>query len=169
MADDKDLEGDEPKGGKKKLIIIIAAVLLLAVGGAAAFLLMGGEEESADATADGQSAAEEVVDKGPAIYHKLDPVFVVNLPPGGKAKMLQIEVDVLTHDPRVDEFLTQYDPMLRHHLFNLFSTQDQAALASREGRETLQAETQKLLEQQMAEQGLDATVDAVYFTQFVLQ
>lgn len=167
MADEKDLEGDEPKGGKKKLIIIIAAVvLLLVVGGVAAWLLMGGDEPAADGE---EAVAEEVVPKGPAIYHKMEPVFVVNLPSGGRAKMLQVEVDVLTYDPEVDAFLTQYDPMLRHHLFNLFSSQTPATLSSREGREALQAETKALLEKQMAEQGLESTIEAVYFTQFVLQ
>jgi len=170
MADEKDLEGDEPKGGKKKLIIIITAVvLLLLIGGIAAWLLLGGEEEGAGTAGGEEAVTEEVVPKGPAIYHRMDPVFVVNLPPGGKAKMLQVEVDVLTYDPKVDEFLTQYDPMLRHHLFNLFSSQQQATLSSRAGREALQAETKTLLEKQMVEQGLEATLDAVYFTQFVLQ
>lgn len=169
MADEKDLEGDEKPAGKKKLLIIIGIVVFLLINaGVVAWLMMGDDSEE-PAEAKPEDAAEVVEREGPAIYHSMEPMFVVNLPPGGRAKMLQVGVDLLTYDPKVDEFLTQHDPMLRHHLFNLFGSQDANALFDRAGREALQVQVKALLEKEMKGQGIEAQLDGVFFNQFVLQ
>jgi flagellar FliL protein len=103
------------------------------------------------------------------IYHPLDPPFVANLPPGGKAKMLQAAVRIQTRDPALVAFLKQNDPMVRHHLLSLLGSQDAANLMTRSGREQLQAEVQSTLAKLVQDNGGEGTVEAVYFTQFVLQ
>ncbi len=176
MAENEDLDlGEEGKGSKKKLIIIIvlALVLLGGGGGAAWFFLMGDEPPPEGEAAAEQKAPEEdedeVDDGAPPIYHQFKPVFVAELPPGGKAKLLQLELQVLTHQPKVDEFLTTNDPMLRHHLLNLLSEQDGEALRTTEGREKLREEITKRIQRLMKENGKRGKIDNVYFTQFVLQ
>jgi flagellar FliL protein len=170
MADDKDLTPDEGagKGGKKKLLLIIAiALLLLLGGGAAAFLLLGGEDE--EAVAD-EAAAEVEETLGEPTYHELRPEFVVNLPPGGKAKMLQVALQVYTRDPALVEVLTKHEPMLRHHLFDVLSSQQADGLYTRAGREQLQGQLRDELVARLEAAGEAAPkVEAVYFTQFVLQ
>lgn len=178
QVDEKDLEGDDEEAGgsKKMLIIIVALVVLLAGGGAAAFFLMSGGDASADAeeTEQSESSGEEDSEEptepqGPAIYHEMSPTFVVNLPPGGRAKMLQVGVQVLTHDYQTSTLLTEHSPMLRHHVFNLFSTQDANGLFGRSGREALQAEIKEEITIRLKPHYDKVMIDEVFFTQFVLQ
>lgn len=168
--DEKDLEGDEADGGgggKKKLIIIIAAVvLLLLIGvGAALFLLGGDEPAEGDETAE---AAEPEVIPDP-LYYQFKPKFVVSLPPGNRARMLQVDLQVMTREQEVVDYMTRNAPMLRHHLFNLFSTQDVPALYGREGREALAKAVEAELETLMKDKLPEGDVEAVYFHELVLQ
>ncbi|RMG36071.1 MAG: flagellar biosynthesis protein FliL [Gammaproteobacteria bacterium] len=168
--DEKDIEGEEGGGGKKKLIIIIAAVVLLLGGGAAAFLLMGGEEpQEGEQAAKEQPAAEEAVPEGDPIYLEMKPKFVVNLPPGGPAKMLQIAVTVYTRQQPVADFVSANDPMLRHHLNNLFEAQQASDLLTLEGKQKLQQAVKELLQQKLEEMDQKGEIKDVYFTEFVLQ
>lgn len=168
--DEKDIEGEEGGGGKKKLIIIIVAVVLLLGGGAVAFFLMGGEEPAEDEqAAEAEAPAEEAVPEGDPIYLEMKPKFVVNLPPGGPAKMLQIAVTVYTRQQPVADFITQNDPMLRHHLNNLFESQQAADLLTLEGKQKLQQAVKELLVQKMEEMDQAGEIKDVYFTEFVLQ
>ena len=170
MADEKDIAGEEQAGGgKKKLILIVAvaAALLLGGGGAAFFLLGGGGEEIAE---DGEAAAEEaVVEEADPVYLKLDPEFVVSLPAGGPAGMLQIAIEVMTRHPTVVDTLKSNEPMIRHHLLNLLETQQAADLMTREGKQALQGAISDLLAEKLAELDEPGQIKGVYFTQFVMQ
>ncbi len=170
MADEKDIAGEEASGGgKKKLIIIVGvAVLLLLVAGAAAFFLLGGSAEEGDEAAAAE-AEEAVMDGVDPIYHKLDPTFVVNLPPGGSAKMLQIAIQVMTQTPDVVETLKANDPMIRHHLLNLLEGQQAADLLTRQGKESLQTAIHDLLSEKLTQLKSPGEVKGVFFTQFVMQ
>lgn len=163
--EDLDLGAENGGGSKKKLIIIIAGVILLLVMGlGVGWFLMDGDEAAAE------NVAEEVVEEQlPAIYHPLNPVFVVNLPPGGKAKMLQIGVQVMARDPALIEFIQHNDPMVRHNLLSLFGNQQDAVLRDRKGKEKLQAEVFKMINQILKDQKWAGEIEAVFFTSFVMQ
>ena len=163
MADDKDIAEQAQGGGRKKLIIIIAAVLvlLLAAGGAAYFLLGADDGEAL--------AEEEEVEKPDPLYLKLDPAFVVNLTPGGSAKVLQISIEVMTRTPTVVETLQANDPMIRHHVLNLLEQQQAADLMTVEGREALQQGILDLLTERLNSLKEPGAVEGVFFTQFVMQ
>lgn len=168
MADEKDIAGEAQGGGRKKLIIIIAAAVVLLLGaGGAAFFLLGGEETPAD----GVVAEEQVpvVEEGEPGYHKFDPPFVVNLPPGGPAEMLQVALEVMTRVPTVVDTLNNNDPMIRHHLLNLLESQQSADLMTLEGKQALQAEIHELLDAKLKELNEPGTIKGVFFTQFVMQ
>ncbi len=170
MADEKDIaEQEETGGGKKKLILIIAvAAVLLLGGGGAAFFLLGSDGEE---VAEGEEAAaeEEVVEEADPVYHKLDPEFVVSLPAGGPAGMLQIAIEVMTRHPTVVDTLKSNDPMIRHHLLNLLETQQPKDLMTREGKQALQGAVSELLAEKLAELEEPGKIKGVYFTQFVMQ
>ncbi len=171
MADEKDIAGEEQApGGKKKLIIIIAAVVvLLLVGGGAAFFLLGGEEEGEETAATEEAGEAPAAEEGPALYHKLDPPFVVNLPPGGHAGMLQIAIEIRTHHQSVVDTLTTNDPMIRHNLLNLLEEQQADALLKPEGVTALQEAVQTNLGEQLKELKEPGEIKGVYFTRFVMQ
>ncbi len=180
MAEEQDQQLDDEldlgieKAGNKKLIIIIAAAVLLLVliGGGAWFFLSGDEDTPADGDEVAEESAEQSEDGAellPPIYHSLKPVFVVNLPPGGDAKMLQIGVDVMLRQPELLEFLKHNDPMVRDRLLSVFSAQDSKKLRSRAGKEKLQSAVQKELEKIVEELGGSGKIESVYFTSFVMQ
>ncbi|MCG6967384.1 MAG: flagellar basal body-associated FliL family protein [Chromatiaceae bacterium] len=171
MADEKDIAGDEPpRGGKKKLILIIAVAALLLLGaGAAALFLVGGAQQQ---TADGEDSPQQeavAVEEGEPVYHKLDPAFVVNLPPGGPAGMLQIAIEVMTRTPSVLATLDANAPMLRHHLLNLLEEQQSAGLMTVQGKEALQKAIFELLSSKLRELNEPGEIKGVFFTQFVMQ
>ena len=170
MADEKDIAGDAAGGGKKRLIIIIAAgVLLLTLGaGAAAYFVLGGTEQAGvEGEAEGSEVAE--IEEGDPVYLKLDPIFVVNLPPGGPAKMLQVAIQVMTYNPTVADTLQANDPMIRHHLLNLLERQQAADLMTLQGKENLQAAIHELLGGKLEELKVPGQIKGVFFTQFVMQ
>ena len=171
MAEDKldedlDLGIEKESGSKKKLIIIIAGVLLLLlVGGGAAWFFLSSDDESAPE--DGQETVTE--EKAPAIYHALEPAFIVNLPPGGRVKMLQVGMQIMARDPETIEFIKHNDPMVRHNLLSLFGAQESAKLKDRSGKEKLQAEVLKVLNEIIKQQSGPGEIEAVFFTDFVMQ
>ncbi len=174
MADDKEKNEDlelaagEQKGSKKMLIILIAVgALVLVGGGVAAWLLLGGD--SAEEGAEAETEQEAQVEQAPPIYFPLDPKFVVNLPPGGKAKMLQLELQLMARNQETIDFLKHNNPMVRHALLDLFGTQDSTALGTRAGKEKLQADVVKTLNKIVKEQGGQGEVEAAFFTAFVTQ
>ncbi len=169
LDEDLDLGIEKEGGSKKKLIIIIAAALLLlgGGGGAAWFFLSGDDEVTEAVEEEGKGKKEE--EPKVALYQALDPVFVVNLPPGGSAKMLQVGLQVMVRDPELLDFLKHNDPMLRNNLLTLFGSQQADALRDRSGKEKLQAEVLKSLNELVKKQDGPGEVEAVYFTSFVMQ
>ena len=105
--DDLDLGIEVEKGSKKKLIILIAAGFLVLLGGGLSlgWFLFGGDDGQDGGADEARQEAEAESEKLPAIYHPLDPLFVVNLPPGGKAKMLQVGVQVMARKPELIAFI----------------------------------------------------------------
>jgi flagellar protein FliL len=164
--EDLDLGIEQETGSRKKLIIIIATVLVLLVGGSVgvAWFLLGGEPAE---LADAQEGADK--EQQPAIYYPMDPVFVVNLPEGGKASLLQTGVQVMARGQQTIDFVQRNDPMIRHNLLNLFGSHTDAELSSRNGKEKLQAEVVRALNKIIKEQGGSGEIEAVYFTSFVMQ
>jgi flagellar FliL protein len=158
---------DGTASGKPKLILVIAVVAVLLIGsGLAALFLLSGNADQGSAV----EVAEEPKPQGEPTYHGLDPVFVVNLPPGGKARMLQVGLQVYTRAPEVGEVLERHGPMLRHHLLDVLANQQADVLYTRAGREALQAALQDELRDRLAAVGEDkAQIEALYFTQFVMQ
>jgi flagellar FliL protein len=174
LDEDLDLGIEKEGGSKKKLIIIIAAaVLVLLLGGGAAWFFLSGDESDVDGAEAQQEQAQEEEqaeeEKLPPLYHTLQPVFVVNLPPGGDAKMLQVGVNIMVRQPELLEFLKLNDPMIRHQLLNIFSVQDSATLRDRAGKEKLQTEVLAELQRIVNDNGGPGKVEGVFFSSFVMQ
>jgi flagellar FliL protein len=175
LDESTDLGIERARGAKRRLIVIIAVavVLGLAAAGGAAWYLLQSDDPPTAAGAKGKKGTAADTAKAevlpPPVYYPLDPPFVANLPPGGKAKMLQAAVRIQTRDPALVAFLQQNDPMVRHHLLSLFGAQDAGALMTRAGRDQLQADVQATVTRLVRDNGGEGAVEAVYFTQFVLQ
>jgi flagellar protein FliL len=197
-ADDNDGD-DKVKaksGGKGMLMMVLGGVLLLglSIGGSVlvtkSMLGGGGQEDVAeddgaaakdahgktadkkakkgDKKGDKKGKAEQVEAK-PAVYLSLEPPFVVNAEGQGSAHYLQVSMDVMARDAAVIETMKKHMPVIRNNLIMLLSSQKQAEVSTRDGKEKLRAdalaEIQKVLTEQTGEPG----VEAVYFTIFVMQ
>ena len=175
MDSDLDVGIEKPKGSKKKLMIIIAlaALLLPAVGGGVAWFLLSDSNSAAEQTkGSGEGGERKKIiddDENPALYHPLEPVFVVNLPPGGRYTMMQVGVQLMTREPDLVEFLEYNNPLIRDQLLTLFGNQKDATLQDRKGKKKLQAQMQKVLNKIVVDQGGTGEIEGVYFTSFVMQ
>jgi len=192
MADDKDNEkdGDEkkPKGSLVTKILLfgvlpLMTVIVLVVGTLFfAGVLSGGGDHAADTAAEdtGNSDGEDGGHEGdaqeedggetlPAIYLPIDPAFVVNFASQGKARFLQVTVEVMTRDPLMPDQIKLHMPVIRNNLMLLFSSQSYDGVSTLEGKETLREEALEVVQQILEEETGDPGIESVYFTSFVMQ
>lgn len=167
----------EPKPrSKKMLIIIVAAVVVLVGGGAGAYFAFGhkGDEQTAEGKDGGKEKGKgkkgEEVKKGPPIYVKLDPPFVVNFDANGVMRFLQVTVEVMTRDAAAAELIKSNDPMIRNDLLLLFGNQQSGDITTLEGKEKLRADALGVVAKVVsAEGGEGKKVEQLFFTSFVMQ
>lgn len=162
--DGLDIGAEEGKsGGKKKLIIIVLLVLVLVGGGAAAyFLFFSGSSDS-------EGSAEAALANEPSTYLALDPAFVIDFMVDGRQRYVQLNMAVKSKNTAQIDAVTLHMPLIRNSLVLLFSSQSFAELQSADGKEALKKASldaiNGILEQETGQGGLDA----VLFTNFVMQ
>jgi len=158
-------------GGKKKLIIIILAILLIvaAAVGATLFFLSGDDSEE-EAAEEGEAAAEIVEEPGiPAQYVILKPEFVISFQTPSRQRFLQVSIEVMTRSQTVVDALNFHEPMIRSNIIRIIGEQNFDALRTPEGRIALQDQLTEHVNQLIKrESGVDG-VEAVLFTDFVMQ
>lgn len=177
MAAEQDLKLDggnpseEPKksGRMKLIIIIVAALLLIGIAVGATVFLMSGEEE---ATAEGDAPAEQQAEAEPQLpaqYVVLKPEFVISFQIGPRQRFLQTSIEVMTRKQSVVDALNLHEPMIRNDIIRIIGEQNFDHLRTPEGRVELQALlTEHIAQLVKREAGVDG-VEAVLFTDFVMQ
>jgi flagellar FliL protein len=166
MAEQTDLPGEEDsKGGGKKGLIVMIVVVLVAVGASigGTIFFLGANEETAEA------AAPEVLKPTEAIYHQMRPSFIVNYATDTKPRYLQVELSVMAREGALIEALIDHTPLVRSRILKELSDASFDSIRTHEGkealRETLLVALNDVIEQETGESGLEA----VLFTNFVLQ
>ncbi len=104
-------------------------------------------------------------------YVELKPTFVANFGVSDAGALRYVRADVTVRVSNKDaEYAARYHlPALRNRLVLLLSRQDESAVSSASGRETLKAEAlQELREVLEAEEG-EPHIDDLMFTNFVVQ
>jgi flagellar FliL protein len=174
MAAEQDLKLDQENpeaegGGKKKLILIIVGVILvigIAVG-ATIFLM-----SSDDAAEDGETeeTVEEVVEVAiPAQYIKMKPRFIVNYNVGTRQRFLQTSIEIMTRSQGVVDAIELHNPMLRNEIVRILSDQNFKSLRTPEGRTDLKTKLQDQLITVLKRESSVEGIEAVLFTDFVMQ
>lgn len=106
----------------------------------------------------------------PPQYLALDPPFVVNFEGEQAVRFLQITVQLMSRDLRTIELLKSNDPVVRDQLLLLFGNQKYSVLATREGKESLRKQALESVRSVIGSAGgHPESVEAVYFTSFVMQ
>jgi flagellar FliL protein len=166
MADSDDETKTAPKRSGLKIALIITIPLLLIISTLAGLYLggvIGGGSQQGD-----QNEPEKQV-LAPAIYVPLDPAFVVNFAGGGKARFLQVTVEVMTRRKEVEEQVKNHMPVIRNNLVLLFSSQTYDSVSTLEGKEALRNEALDVIQKILEDETGDPGIEAVYFTSFVMQ
>lgn len=159
-----DASGQAPQKRSRLALWLVIAVVLLAAAAAGGWFVLG----HARAKAKARPAAARP--SGPPIYISLDPPFVTNFQADQAVRFLELSVEVMTHDPATEAVIKANNPVVRNNLLLLFSNQKYTDIATRQGKERLQAQALASVRQVVAANGGDPTkVDAVYFTSFVMQ
>ena len=179
MAEEKKKEEEEEKkevapGGSMKIIIIINVVVVLALVGVviAMFMMKSGGEKVDD---------EAMVEEGPAvesnagsesktpIYIPLAPPFVVNLENQEQMSFLQVDMEIMTYDRSVDEAMKVHGSRIRGELLLLLGSKQYHELNNVQGKRKLSQEAIAEIQRVLKETGTNGTVQALYFTSFVMQ
>jgi flagellar FliL protein len=189
MADEDETENEKPKGSVITKILLFGVLplmtaIVLVVGGlfVAGVLPVAGQHSAdrsevaasdSENSGDGEEASdgEEGGDTqmAEAIYLPIDPAFVVNFASQGKARFLQVTVEVMTRDPEIPEKVKLHMPVIRNNLMLLFSDQSYDSISTLEGKEALREQALEVVQQILEEETGDPGVEAVYFTSFVMQ
>ena len=163
-------EGEKQKPSKLKLIIIVVLALVVVGGGGAAgawFFLSGDDAQE-------EVAPAETV-KAEAIYTKIrtmngKPMFVVTLQSDdNRPHYMPLYVEAKSREQDVADALTLHMPLIVSRLNNLFSTQDFRVLQTLEGKQALRESATDLVRELMQEKIAKPGVEAILFTNMVMQ
>ncbi|MEL7310362.1 MAG: flagellar basal body-associated FliL family protein [Pseudomonadota bacterium] len=162
MADN---DAEEGKKGGNKLVMIIGAVVLLAGGAGGAYFLT-----KPDPAAEAADAEPAEAPPKEAIYHGIHPPLLVNfLDERGKGRFLQVSLEVMTREQQVIEDIKTHTPVIRNNLILAYGDVSYDQVTTREGKQVMLeealAEINGVLEAETGEAG----VEAVYFTNVVVQ
>lgn len=176
--DKEDAGSGQAQAPKKKssmvmIIVILLSLLVLGGGGAGAYFYFGKthSDKSGSDAAEGDSAENKEAKrpKGPPVYYAFDPAFIVNFQDSSAVRFLQVTVEVMSYDPLAIEALKTHMPVVRNGLVFLLSNQSPENIMSREGKEKIRADSLKEIQKIMKEKTGSQSIEAVYFTGFVMQ
>jgi flagellar FliL protein len=184
MVDEAENEDKKHKGSIVTKILLFGVLptmtaIILVIG---TLLIAGviprqGGNSNTEASVDVGEEDEELYDDEdtgvdaltPAIYIPLDPAFVVNFTGQGKARFLQVTVEVMTRDIAVPDLVKLHAPAIRNSLMLLLSDQLYENISTLDGKEILREEALEVIQLVLEEEAGDPGIEAVYFTSFVMQ
>lgn len=161
------LDADETtKKPSKKIIIIAVAVLVVLIAVAVAlFFVLGSEDEAAEPPSD--VVAEEV--EMPLQYYTLGPSFVVNFVTQTRQRYVKLSLNVVTQSSAVIAALEHHEPMIRNEVLRIVGEQGFNNLRKIDTKLALQQELQQQLANILKQEANVEGIEAVIFTEFVMQ
>ena len=177
-------EGSAKKGNATMKIVLIVNAVLLVIGISVGltYFLMSGDEPVANVAPEAdvevidnesEAAEEEVVTKKSSanrhIYIPLKPAFVVNFENPEQVSLLQVDIQLMTYDPAVEKALNTHMPRIRNELLLLFGGKQYHEINTREGKRKLSQDAIMEIQRVLQEEGEPSSVEALYFTSFVMQ
>lgn len=161
-------EAAKNEGGVKKAMIAgVAAIIFIILGifaGPMVRNVVSGPPAEAQA-ADAATGAGK-----PALYTSLHPPLVVNFKDGfGDSHYMQVTMEVMARDQKVIDAVKNHTPVIRNALILLYGNVDYDAVATREGKEKMLADGLQEIQNVMTEQTGQSGVEAVYFTNLIIQ
>lgn len=103
------------------------------------------------------------------LFYAMEPAFVVNYQDLQALRFLQVGVQVMAYDQAGLDAIKANEPQARNALVMLFSGQAYDTLISREGKEKLREDALLELRKVIGDPAGKESLQAVYFTSFVMQ
>jgi len=100
---------------------------------------------------------------------KLKPEFVISYQVGTRQRFVQASIELMTRHQSVVEAMELHEPMIRNEVIRIISSQDFNTLRTAEGRVALQEQLKSSLTAIMEREAGSDDVEAVLFTNFVMQ
>jgi len=151
----------------KTVAIIVTIVVLLIIGVGGAFFFLSDDE----ATADNRVSNSEA--RGESYYLALEPPFIVNFVYKDTLRYLQMNLSVMSHEPKILEQVTHHMPAIRHRLIMLISNKTFNELNGEDSKEALREEMlleiRNIIQAEQNKTHNPGRVEAVYFTGYVMQ
>jgi len=178
MADEEDKTeaGAENKGGMMKIILLVNGLLLLIGIGVGVFMFMSGGDKAADSAdaemldeGDSVEGGQSKKSKGTPIYVPLHPAFVVNFENQEQVAFLQVDIQIMTYDNTVESALKVHMPAIRNELLLLLGGKQYHEINTREGKRALSQEAIEVIHNVLKDVGAPDSIEALYFTSFVMQ
>lgn len=168
---DLDLGKEKEEKPSRVLLYVVIALIVVVLGMGGVLLYVTGviKLDYSGGGAEAEPEAEAPAPPREALYLPLDRDLIVNLPPGGEARLLQVGITVLAYDPLIADVLKKHMPMLRNNISVLLASQDPAALKKAEGKQALQALVLEEVNKVVQQQSTAAAAEQVFFTSFILQ
>lgn len=170
MAEEQELRLDADnttsKVSKKIIIIVVVVLLLLITAGVGAFFVLGSDDQGDNQA---NAAEEQAAVEQPIQYHTLAPSFVVNFVTQTRQHYVKLGIDVVTRNPEVITALEHHEPMVRNEILRVVGEKGFNSLRDIDKKIELQKELKTLLSTILSEEaGVDG-LQAVIFTEFVMQ
>lgn len=179
----EEAEGAAGKGNATMKIVLIVNAILLLIGitvGITYFLMSEDEpvarvqEEDTEVLVEPEvteeaEVVEQKVSPSQHIYIPLKPAFVVNFENPEQVSLLQVDVQLMTYDPAVERAIKMHMPRIRNELLLLFGGKQYHEINTREGKRKLSQDAIMEIQRVLQEEGEPSSVEALYFTSFVMQ
>jgi|SRR5690625_3289048 len=120
---------------------------------------------------DEPASAEAEVAEGPApaLYAPLRGPLLAHYTVGSRQRYLQVAMTALTRDPEVVDAIEVHLPLLRNHLLVLLGSRSFEELYEEEGRTRLSEQARDLVNDLLRQEIGRPGVEAMLFTEFVMQ
>jgi flagellar FliL protein len=105
----------------------------------------------------------------PTNYVSISPAFVVNVTDGHRVRHMQVKAQLKLSSPDMASYIEQHKPAIQHEMVMLLSGKSAAELRTLQGKEKLRKDALTSLQKLMAENTGQKIVEAVYFTEFIIQ
>jgi len=106
---------------------------------------------------------------GSSPFIPLNPPIIVNIMDGKYIRHMQVIVEIKAADQSNTQRIEAHKGPIRHELILLLSSQDFATISSPVGKEGLRKSALAAIQKVLGEIEGDPLIDALYFTNFIIQ
>ena len=171
MADEKEGTPERKGKGKSTLLWLLIVLVVLVGAGGAALVFTGrlGTPSTNIAQPGAPGSPPPAPVNAEARYLSLDPPFVLNYEDQGEMRFVQLSVAAMARSDKTLEAVEAHLPRIRNSLILLFGSQDFQSLSTVDGKEALREAALGAVRDILRTEARVPEVEAVYFTNFVMQ